>query len=136
MKPLQPHSQAIAVRYPPQRCKRVLVVDSDESCRLILALLLGEEGHEVTTCAESAQAFQFLQRRVFDFVITEHSRDGVDGLALLEGVKQTHLHLPVLVLAAYYEVEPYIVAMNLGALDFLRKPIDYSEIQRLIRYSH
>jgi len=53
---------------------------------------------------------------------------------LLKIIKQHNDKTPVLLISTLYEMEPYLVAMNLGALDYLSKPVDYLEIQRLVRF--
>ncbi len=113
--------------------KAILLVDSQEESRLIMSLLLREEGHLVSTCADVSAALKLIAGEPFDFVITEHAVPSLDGLDLLERIKQHNVRIPVLMISAQYELEPYLIAMNLGALDFFTKPVDYSEIQRLIK---
>jgi CheY-like chemotaxis protein len=113
--------------------KRILLVESGEDHRLVMALLLKEEGHQVSTCSDVSAAIDLIEREPFDFAIVEHSAPVLDGLSLLEEIRRRSLRTQVLLIAAQYEIEPYLVAMNLGALDFFSKPIDYGEIQRLIK---
>lgn len=113
--------------------KSILIVDSEVHHRTILGLLLGEEGHRVTACGVALDAVILFEKQKFDFVITEHSNSGVNGLYVIEKVKQCNDKIPVLLISTLYEMEPYLAAMNLGALDYLRKPVDYLEIQRLVR---
>ena len=117
-----------------QQTKRILLVDSDESCRLILSSLLLEEGHNVTTSGSTQDAIHLFEKEPFDFVITEHLSTVLDGLHLLERIKQLNTKVPVLLISSQYEMEPYIEAMHLGALDFFSKPIDYVEVQRLVKF--
>jgi DNA-binding NtrC family response regulator len=113
--------------------KGILLVDSEESHRTTLGSLLKEEGHSVTSCGTLFDAIVIIQIQPFDFVITDHSSSGVNGLHVLERVKQYNAKTPVLLISTLYEVEPYLAAMNMGALDYLRKPADYLEVQRLVR---
>jgi DNA-binding NtrC family response regulator len=113
--------------------KTILLVDSQEESRLIMSSLLKEEGHLVSTCSDSPAAINLIATEPFDFAIVEHAAPGLDGLDLLERIKQHNVRIPVLLISAKYELEPYLVAMNLGALDFFGKPVDYGEIQRLIK---
>jgi DNA-binding NtrC family response regulator len=112
--------------------KSILLVDEDEPLRLILGMLLENEGYAVTSCGNEARAIDLIETESFDFVILDHSRSGVDGLKLLATVKQRDWHTPVLLLTSLFEVGPYLEAMNLGALDYLGKPVDYTEVQRLV----
>lgn len=116
------------------RNKRILFVDSDESYRLILSTLLLEEGYNVVTSGNTQEAIHLFEKEPFDFVITEHQGSVLDGLRLLERIKQLNTNVPVLLISSQYEMEPYIEAMNLGALDYFSKPIDYVEVQRLVKF--
>ena len=117
----------------PDLKKSILLVDSQEDSRLIISSLLKHEGHRVSSCSDVGAAVSLIEAEPFDFAIVEHSTSGLDGLGLLEKIKDHNLRMPVLLISAEYEMEPYLVAMNLGALDFFGKPVDYSEIQRLIK---
>jgi DNA-binding NtrC family response regulator len=114
--------------------KSILLVDSEVHHRTILSSVLEEEGHRVTACGAVLEAVTLFEKERFDFVITDHSSSGVNGLRLLEIVKQHDDKIPVLLISSLYETEPYLVAMNLGALDYLCKPVDYLEIQRLVKW--
>jgi DNA-binding response OmpR family regulator len=95
---------------------------------------LTEEGYRVTACGAVLEAVILFEKEKFDFVITDHSSSGVNGLHVLEKVKLRNNKIPVLLISTLYEMEPYLAAMNLGALDYLCKPVDYLEIQRLVRF--
>jgi two-component system nitrogen regulation response regulator NtrX len=113
--------------------KTVLLVDSDSNMRLMLEALLAEDVYQVNSFGDALEASRAVEQRRFDFVITAHSTLGIDGLSLLEAIKQRDAGIPVLVISSRYEREPYITAMNLGALDYFVEPIDYAAIWRLIR---
>jgi len=115
--------------------KSILLVDSDLDLRLMLSMLLSEEGHEVRTCGSLREALQEITERRFDFIITTHSISGINGLSLLERIRHQDASVPVLIISARYELEPYLIAMNLGVLDYLTSPIDYTAIQRLVHAS-
>ena len=113
--------------------KNILVVDPDAKHREILSASLELGGYLVTACDSMRIALDGFEIESFDFVITDHSGRSSDGLWLLETIKEKKPNTPVLIMSSQYEVEPYIVAMNLGALDYLNKPVDCGEVRRLIR---
>jgi DNA-binding NtrC family response regulator len=119
----------------PSLRKSILVVDPDRKHREILSVILEMEGYLVTACDNMPTALDVFEIKSFDFVITDHSgRDrGSDGLSLLEAIKERKTDTPVLIISSQYEVEPYIAAMNLGALDYLSKPVNCGEVRRLVR---
>ena len=112
--------------------KSILIVGSDEHHRMLLGALLSEEGHTVLTCGSSIEALNRLQQGGIQFVIIDHLPPELNGLSLLKRIKERNLTVPVLFISARYEVEPYLAAVNLGALDYLGKPIDYADIQRIV----
>jgi PleD family two-component response regulator len=88
--------------------KRILLVDSEEDQRLILASLLREENHQVTICGKSSEALDFFEKEEFDFVIVEHLPLVLDGLRLLEQFKQLKTKIPILVISSQYEIDPIL----------------------------
>jgi DNA-binding NtrC family response regulator len=112
--------------------RRVLLADADEVSRRTLSWLLEQEGYLVTTCGNTLGALDLLETRSFDFVISDHSSSGVDGFRVLETVKQQNSDTPVVLMTSAHEMKPYIEAIHRGALDYMCKPIDYGEIQRLL----
>ena len=112
--------------------KCILVADSDRVHCLILSMLLEDEGFHVTTCRHTLTAMSLIRVKPFDFVISEHSKIGVNGVQVLDTAKQLNWNTPVLLTAALCEMETYIEAMHRGALDYICKP-NYAEIQRIVR---
>jgi DNA-binding NtrC family response regulator len=115
--------------------KSILLADAHEPRRKILKAMLEREGHHVSACRDLPEAISRFQEAKFDFVITEHSRDGINGIRMLESIKERRHTVPVLMISSIYEWEPYLIAMNLGALDYLNEPLNYDSIQRLIKYA-
>ena len=96
---MDPHPKEAALT------KRILLVDSQEDQRLILGSLLGEEGHQVTICDRASEALDLFENKDFDFVIVVDLPPVLDGLHLLEQVKQLKTKIPVLVISSQYETE-------------------------------
>ncbi len=120
---------------PPIRCgksKAVLLLEPDLDLRLMLNLLLTEDGCTVDACGSLVEALLAISEKHFDFVIT-HGTPGIDGLLLLDVLRERGCSTPSAVISARYEQEPYLLAKNLGALDYFTTPLDYAALQRLIR---
>jgi DNA-binding NtrC family response regulator len=112
--------------------KHILLVGIEEDHRLLLAALLQEEGHLVSVSCTDKDALRLLQEGNIDFVIVDHFAPELDGLSLLEDIKSLNPDVPVLILSSQYMMEHYMIAMNLGALDYFSKPIDYIDVQRMV----
>lgn len=126
---IRPKSTSFQSHHP---IKNIMVVGSDEHHRLLLGALLSEEGHTVLTYGSWVEALDRVRQGDIQFVIIDHLAPELDGLNLLERIKELNLKVPVLVISQQYDVEPYLAALNLGALDYLGKPIDYADIQRIV----
>jgi len=116
------------------RKKAILLVEPDLDVRLMLRMLLAEDGCIVDACGSLAEALRAVAEKNFDFVITAHGAPGIDGLLLLDALRERGSVIPSVVISSRYEKEPYLLAMNLGALDYFIKPLDYAALQRLIHH--
>ena len=113
------------------RKKSVLLVEPDLDFRLMLKALLTEDGCIVDACGSLIEALLAVSQKHFDLVIT-YGTPGIDGLLLLDVLREKGSTTPCVVISARYEKEPYLLAMNLGALDYFVTPLDYAALQRVI----
>jgi DNA-binding response OmpR family regulator len=113
------------------RRKAVLLLEPDLDLRLMLKVLLTEDGCIVDACGSLLEALLAVSEKQFDFVIT-HGTPGIDGLLLLDVLRERGSATPCAVISARYENEPYLLAKDLGALDYFITPLDYAALQRLI----
>jgi two-component system response regulator PilR (NtrC family) len=112
---------------------RVLVVDDERSMREFLAICLRREGHQVSVAESGERALEQLAVSPADVVVTDLKMPGeVDGLALLEGIRQRGLDTEVIVVTAFATPETAIAAMKQGAYDYLTKPFKVDEINAVI----
>ena len=104
---------------------KFLVVDDFSTMRRIVRNLLKELGFtNVDEAEDGAVALQKLNTGQFDFVVTDWNMPNMDGLTLLQTIRQTpHLkHLPVLMITAEAKKENIIAAAQAGASGYIVKP--------------
>jgi two-component system, chemotaxis family, chemotaxis protein CheY len=104
---------------------KFLVVDDFSTMRRIVRNLLKELGYtNVDEAEDGAVALQKLNGAQFDFVVTDWNMPNMDGLTLLQTIRQTpHLkHLPVLMITAEAKKENIIAAAQAGASGYIVKP--------------
>ncbi|MEW7866440.1 sigma-54-dependent transcriptional regulator [Aeromonas diversa] len=101
---------------------RILVVEDDGGLReaLVDTLLLG--GYECREADSGEQALVMLSRQSFDMVISDIQMGGMDGLTLLQTIRQQYPQTPVLLMTAYANIDGAVRAMREGAIDYLAKP--------------
>ena len=110
----------------------ILVVDDEPDIRELLAMTIRRMGFDAF-CAESlGGARRMLERRHFDFCLTDMKLPDGTGLQLIEHVQQHHEGLPVAVITAFGSIELAIESMKAGAFDFLSKPIDLERLRTLV----
>jgi CheY-like chemotaxis protein len=107
---------------------RALVVDDAPLNRQLLERLVRDQGLEVETAVDGAAALERLQRvdePAFDVVLLDLLMPGLDGYATLERMKADERlsHLPVIVISAVEELDSVVRCIELGALDYLPKPV-------------
>ncbi len=110
-----------------------LVVEDDQRMRELLRELLEREGYSVESASYGSRAFELLQGKAFDIVITDLKMPDVDGMAVLEKAKETHPDALVIVITAYGTVESAVEAMKLGAYDYITKPFDPERLMLIIK---
>jgi len=100
----------------------VLVVDDEPLKRITLQLELTEAGYTVFDAAEPAEALRLVQTKPVDIVVTDLRLPGMDGIGLLERVKQYRPDAYVILMTAYATVDTAVEAMKRGAYDYITKP--------------
>ena len=114
---------------------KVLVVDDEAAERDGLARLVGQWGYEVETARSGEEALTLVESQHPAVVVTDLVLPEMDGLTLLEKLKETGRPPIVLLVTGQGTVETAVEAMRRGALDYLTKPVDTTRLQVLLEKS-
>ncbi len=102
----------------------ILIVDDEADIRELVSGILSDEGHGTRTAKDADEALAMVSGRrphlVFLDIWLQGSR--LDGLQLLEIVKEQHPSLPVVMISGHGNIETAVSAIRLGAYDFIEKP--------------
>jgi two-component system NtrC family response regulator len=109
----------------------VLIVDDEKNYPLILSAVLEEEGFEALTAYSGEEALSVLKNSDVDLVLTDMKMPTLDGIELLERIKEKDPGLPVIMMTAHGTVEKAVEAMQKGAYNYILKPFDN---ERLVIY--
>ena len=108
---------------------RVLVVDDDPATRYLVNKKLEQAEYEVETAKDGMDAVNIISESYFDVVLTDLMMPGeIDGIGVLDAVKEKDRHMEVILVTAYASVENAVVAMKKGAADYIQKPINFDEL--------
>ena len=103
---------------------KILIVDDEKNYPTILGEVLREEGFEPVTAASALMALELLKSEAIDLVLTDVMMPGMDGIELLDQIKEFNTTLPVIVMTAHGSVERAVEAMQKGAFTYILKPFD------------
>lgn len=106
---------------------KILIADDDALVRDAVCKILNMFGHSVVQCANGADALSAL-RPDFDLVILDINMPGLDGFETLRIINNLDYGIPVIFLTGAGSMEYAVKAINLGAYDFIPKPIDDLDI--------
>jgi DNA-binding NtrC family response regulator len=118
---------------------RVLIVDDDPALLEALpeTLRLHMKGVEIDTSDSAALALERIETSDYDAIVTDIKMPGVDGLALLSGIKDRRPGTPTLLITGHGEDDLAVQALAGGAYDYIVKPIDrdsfIASLERAIR---
>jgi adenylate cyclase len=106
--------------------RTVLVVDDNHMNRLILTKLLEAGGYSARTATDGAEALAALEDGHIDAILLDIVMPGVDGIDVLQSVKNSirHFRTPVIMVSAVDEADSIVRCLELGAEDYLTKPFD------------
>ena len=110
----------------------ILVVDDEENAREGLSKILTKEGYSVETAANGKEAIDSIKRTSYDLVITDMRMPLMDGFEVLRELKKLDEGIGVIMITAYGEIESYLEAMNMGAYEYINKPVRVNELKRVI----
>jgi NtrC-family two-component system response regulator AlgB len=111
----------------------VLVVDDEPSIRKTLSYCLEEDGHEVVSVGNAADAASEASRRAFDAAFVDVRLGSANGLDLIPVLLAESPWMKVIVITAYASIETAVQAMKLGAADYIPKPFEPGQVRLAIR---
>jgi len=110
---------------------RVLLVEDDESTRVAISRFLSLRGHEVIEAADGRDALPFAQQA--DLVVLDIMLPQLDGWEVATFIRSHYPDKPMLMLTALGAVEHRLKGFDLGADDYLIKPVDLHELEARLR---
>ena len=113
---------------------RILIVDDDETTLDLLSMQLHSDGYQVETALSGAEALEFIKRRMPDLILLDLLMPGIDGLEVCRSVR-AFSDVPIIVLSAVGLEDKKVEALDLGADDYLTKPIGVRELKARVRVS-
>jgi two-component system response regulator AtoC len=108
---------------------KILVVDDEELIRWSLTENLRAEGHEVLTAETGEEGLEITKAEMPDLIVLDYRLPGMDGLEVLRRIKEINANQLVIMMTAFGAVDKAVIAMRLGAYDYLNKPFNQDELK-------
>jgi DNA-binding NtrC family response regulator len=111
----------------------ILIIDDDLMILMILKQTLTKAGYGVLTASSGEEGILSLANSNIDLVLTDYMMPGMTGIEVLNTIKKNKPLVPVIMLTAHGDVPLTIKAIQLGASDFIEKPIQSKELVEVIK---
>ncbi len=112
---------------------RILIVEDEARIASFVAKGLTADGHTTSTAADGVTGLDLALSGEFDLMILDIGLPGLDGYAVLDGLRAQGSELPVIVLTARDSVDDTVVALDGGADDYMAKPFRFAELLARVR---
>ena len=112
------------------RRARILIVDDDANNRLLLQVMLANEGYEIVTASAGTEALDLVEQLPPDLIVLDVMMPGMDGYQVAARIKTNPAtrHIPVIMLTALSDRNSMMHGLNAGAEEFLTKPVVRAEL--------
>jgi len=122
------------IRFPSQTAKvKILLVDEDAGELKMYRLTLEGQGFEVVTCTSFEAGARCLEKDEFDFVLVGQGSVAFEGRTVVDRAMQANRYRPVLVVTRCTDMHCYLEAMQMGAVDYLEKPLPPTDLVRFVK---
>jgi DNA-binding response OmpR family regulator len=112
---------------------KVLLVDEDRYDLELYSRILEGQGFKILACSSYTSGLEYLDAESFDFVLVSQGSRAFEGRIVLERAMHRDRHRAVLVVTNCIDMGCYLEAMQIGAVDYLEKPIAPSELLRFVQ---
>jgi two-component system, OmpR family, response regulator len=112
---------------------RVLLVDDEVAFANNIAKLISKRGYEVIAVYNGESAIRAIEENEFDVIVLDLKMPGLDGLATLKQIKKRQPNVEVIILTGHGSMDSGIDGIQLGAFDFIMKPVRFEDLHESIR---
>lgn len=112
--------------------RSILIVDDEEDFLALLGHMLSRTGLRILTAKSGAEALGILEKSRVDLVIVDLVMAGMSGIDLLYEIRKRGKMTKFIVVTGYGEMTTYMEVMNLGAVEYLSKPVNKDHLLQIV----
>ena len=113
--------------------KTLLIADDEPNIRRVLQAIFVKDGYEVHVAENGVKALEWASANPVSVLITDLIMPDMNGVELIQKVKQKHPEAVAIVITAYATIKTCVDAMRYGASDYITKPFDMDEIRAVVK---
>ena len=112
------------------RSARILIVDDEPNNRVLLQVMLANDGYEIVTASAGNEALELVEKLPPDLIVLDVMMPGMDGYQVAARIKTNPAtrHIPIIMLTALSDRNSMMHGLNAGAEEFLTKPVVRAEL--------
>jgi PAS domain S-box-containing protein len=115
---------------------KILLADDEEGIRRVLGISLKDSGYDVLTAENGEEALQIFRQAKPAIVLTDIKMPGIDGIELLQKIKQEEPHTEVIMITGHGDMDLAIKSLKFEATDFVTKPINDDVLEIALKRAH
>ena len=112
---------------------KILIVDDEETVRMLFRRVLQAAGYDVATAADGKEALAVIADSDIDVVLLDINMPGLSGIDVLGKISTDWPNVCAIMVTAVADVQTAVAAMKLGAYEYITKPFDQDEMLHKIR---
>lgn len=112
---------------------RILIVDDEKDFRDLLSEIISGSGYLTFTAADGLEALELVRHQDVDIALIDYVMPHLDGLQLMQELKKIDREIAVIFITGHGSIESAVSAMKEGAYDYISKPIQFEELENLLK---
>lgn len=112
--------------------KAILIVEDDITLGMMLKTWLGKKGFGVSSVSNIERARKHIESQTVDLVLSDLRLPDYEGIDLLKWMNEGKMTIPLIIMTGYADIQSAVLAMKLGARDYIAKPVNPEELLKKI----
>jgi len=112
---------------------KILLIEDEKNLALFIEKGLKQAGYSVETCNDGSAGLKMAASECFDLILLDLMLPGIDGFELLRNFRSFGVKSPVIIISALSNTANIVKGLDLGAVDYIRKPFEWDELLARIR---
>lgn len=113
--------------------KKLLIIEDEESIRMLLEDDFSLEGYEVTSTENGLKGLDLASTGVFDIILLDVMLPGLDGIEICKRLRKKNIYTPIIMLTSKSHEIDRVVGLEIGADDYVTKPFSPRELQARVK---